>query len=97
MAIQAGRDEGARLVAGGGRPPGLADVPGLYLAPALFGDVRPDMRLAGYIWINGSSRHFTGVPFGGTKLSGTGREEGLDELLSYTQVKTINVMLGANG
>jgi 2-formylbenzoate dehydrogenase len=49
---------------------------------------------AGYLWINGSSAHFTGVPFGGVKLSGVGREESLDELLSYTQLKTINVMLG---
>jgi 2-formylbenzoate dehydrogenase len=49
---------------------------------------------AGYLWINGSSRHFAGVPFGGVKLSGLGREESLDELLSYTQLKTINVMLG---
>jgi acyl-CoA reductase-like NAD-dependent aldehyde dehydrogenase len=34
------------------------------------------------------------VPFGGVKLSGTGREESLDELLSYTQLKTLNIMLG---
>jgi acyl-CoA reductase-like NAD-dependent aldehyde dehydrogenase len=147
--IRAGREGGARLVTGGGRPPGLADPPGLYVAPTLFRDVRPDMRLAreevfgpvlsamtwkteeeairianavdygltasvwtndirrahraafaleaGYIWINGSSRHFTGVPFGGVKLSGVGREESLDELLSYTQLKTINVMLGEPG
>jgi 2-formylbenzoate dehydrogenase len=147
--IRAGRDEGARLVTGGARPPGLTDVPGLYVAPTLFRDVWPDMRLAreevfgpvlsamtwkteeeairianavdygltasvwtndirrahraasaleaGYIWINGSSRHFTGVPFGGVKLSGVGREESLDELLSYTQLKTINVMLGEPG
>jgi 2-formylbenzoate dehydrogenase len=49
---------------------------------------------AGFIWINGSARHFTGVPFGGVKLSGIGREESLDELLSYTQIKTMNVILG---
>ena len=49
---------------------------------------------AGYVWVNGSARHFTGVPFGGVKLSGTGREESLDELLSYTQLKTVNIMLG---
>src|SRR5262245_52465908 len=49
---------------------------------------------AGYLWVNGSSTHFPGVPFGGVKLSGVGREESLDELLSYTQLKTVNIMLG---
>jgi 2-formylbenzoate dehydrogenase len=47
---------------------------------------------AGFTWINGSSRHFANVPYGGVKGSGIGREEGLDELLSYTEQKTINVM-----
>ncbi|RBM17724.1 aldehyde dehydrogenase [Prauserella sp. PE36] len=47
---------------------------------------------AGFVWINGSSRHFPGVPYGGVKNSGIGREEGVDELLSYTTVKSINVM-----
>ncbi len=139
-------NEGARVLAGGGRPPGLEQARGLFLAPTLFGGVRPDMRIAreevfgpvlaaitwkdedeaisianavdygltgsvwtndintahrvasaldaGYLWINGSSAHFTGVPFGGMKLSGVGREESLDELLSYTQLKTLNIMLG---
>jgi len=138
--------EGAQLLAGGGRPPGLAHERGLFVAPTLFGGVRPDMRVAreevfgpvlsvmtwkdedeavkiangvdygltgsvwtndirrahrvasaldaGYLWINGSSTHFPGVPFGGVKLSGVGREESLDELLSYTQLKTVNIMLG---
>jgi aldehyde dehydrogenase (NAD+)/betaine-aldehyde dehydrogenase len=49
---------------------------------------------SGYIWINGASGHFYGTPFGGLKNSGLGREEGIDELLSYTEVKTIHVMLG---
>ena len=44
--IGIGRDEGARLLAGGGRPPGLAPGPGLFVAPTLFGGVRPEMRLA---------------------------------------------------
>ncbi len=42
---------------------------------------------AGYLWINGSTRHFLGVPFGGFKHSGLGREESLEDLLSYTQTK----------
>jgi acyl-CoA reductase-like NAD-dependent aldehyde dehydrogenase len=140
-----GLAEGASLLTGGGRPPGLADDPGLYVAPTLFGDVRPGSRLAreevfgpvlsafrwsseseaialandvdfgltasvwtndirrafevvrsldaGFVWVNGSAAHFTGVPFGGVKLSGIGREESLDELLSYTQLKAINVMM----
>jgi 2-formylbenzoate dehydrogenase len=144
--IAAGRDEGARLLAGGGRPAGLPDERGFFVAPTLFGGVRPDMAIAreeifgpvlcaltftdedeaieianavpygltgsvwtsdlgrafrvataldaGYLWVNGSSRHFAGVPFGGVKQSGVGREESLDELLSYTQLKSINVMLG---
>jgi len=49
---------------------------------------------SGYIWINGASGHFYGTPFGGLKNSGLGREEGIDELLSYTEVKTIHVLLG---
>ena len=48
---------------------------------------------AGYVWINDSSRHFTGVPFGGYKQSGLGREESLAELLGFTQIKSVNVNL----
>ncbi len=143
--IEIATSEGARLRTGGGRPAGLEDDPGLYIAPTLFDNVRPDMRIAqeevfgpvlsaitwstedeaidiansvdygltasvwtndvrrahrvvreleaGFVWINGSSAHFTGVPFGGFKLSGLGREESLDELLSYTQIKAVNVMM----
>ncbi|MGI8312778.1 aldehyde dehydrogenase family protein [Saccharopolyspora hattusasensis] len=47
---------------------------------------------AGHTWINGSSLHFPNVPFGGVKGSGVGREESLEELLSYTELKAINVM-----
>lgn len=61
-------------------------------------DIGDAMRMArrirsGHIWINGSSQHFLGVPFGGMKSSGVGREEGREELYSYTETKTINVML----
>ena len=44
----------------------------------------------GYVWINGTNTHFRNVPYGGFKNSGVGREEGLDELLSYTELKAIN-------
>jgi 2-formylbenzoate dehydrogenase len=62
-------------------------------------DVQRAHRLArrmesGYVWINESSAHFFGVPFGGFKDSGVGREEDLSELLSFTQVKAVNVPLG---
>jgi 2-formylbenzoate dehydrogenase len=48
---------------------------------------------AGYVWVNGSSRHFWGLPFGGVKASGVGREESVDELLSYTETKAVTVVL----
>ena len=49
---------------------------------------------AGYIWINGVGQHYRGVPYGGFKNSGIGREEGLSELLSYTEEKVINIVIG---
>ncbi len=48
---------------------------------------------AGYVWINNSSDHYPGVPFGGCKDSGLGREECLEEMLAYTQLKAINIHL----
>jgi acyl-CoA reductase-like NAD-dependent aldehyde dehydrogenase len=50
---------------------------------------------AGYVWVNNTSQHFPGMPFGGFKESGVGREEDGAELLAYTQVKSVNVSLGA--
>lgn len=138
-------EEGARLVAGGGRPsnPALAD--GWFIEPTVFADVQPWMRIfreevfgpvlsilpwteetqlvadinsvdygltasvytqdlaqahrlarrieAGYVWVNTSSAHYLGANFGGYKKSGLGREEGLDELHAYTQLKNVHVML----
>lgn len=46
---------------------------------------------AGYVWVNDSSRHFPGLPFGGVKASGLGKEESLEEILSFTQSKTISI------
>ncbi|KAK8210362.1 hypothetical protein M8818_003532 [Zalaria obscura] len=48
---------------------------------------------AGFIWINQVGRHFLNVPFGGVKESGLGREECLDELLSFTQTKSVSLSL----
>jgi betaine-aldehyde dehydrogenase len=48
---------------------------------------------AGYVWINNSSAHFLGAPFGGYKQSGIGREESIDELLAFTQTKNVNITL----
>jgi aldehyde dehydrogenase (NAD+) len=42
--IEAARAEGARLVAGGGRPSGLGD--GFFVEPTVFGDVDNDMSIA---------------------------------------------------
>lgn len=46
---------------------------------------------AGYVWINEVSRHVPGTPYGGVKDSGIGREEDLDELLSYSQLKSVHI------
>jgi betaine-aldehyde dehydrogenase len=48
---------------------------------------------AGFVWINHVSSHFIGASFGGVKQSGIGREEGFEELLSYTQSKNVHVVL----
>jgi len=60
-------------------------------------DISRAMRLAdaveaGYVWINGhGGKRFKGAPFGGFKDSGIGREHSIGELMSYTQIKNINV------
>jgi len=143
--IESAKREGARLVAGGGRPADPALAKGFYIEPTVFADVTPAMRIAreeifgpvlsvfkwtdeakmlaevnsveygltasiwtndlstahrtaaavqsGFVWINEVSKHFLGVPFGGYKQSGIGREECIDELLSFTQEKNIHVKL----
>ena len=48
---------------------------------------------AGYVYVNGTGRRPVGTPFGGWKSSGLGKENGLDELLSYTREKTVTVTL----
>jgi acyl-CoA reductase-like NAD-dependent aldehyde dehydrogenase len=140
-----GREDGAKLLAGGKRPTGSDFTRGYWVEPTVFADVAPDMRIAkeeifgpvlsvlrwssideairiansteygltasiwtndlkqalrtakavrsGYVWITGFSAHYRGTPFGGLKNSGTGREEGIDELLSYTETKAIHISL----
>jgi betaine-aldehyde dehydrogenase len=44
---------------------------------------------AGLVWINGAGGRVPGVPFGGYRLSGLGKEGDLSDLLSYTQEKTV--------
>ncbi|MCE7011069.1 aldehyde dehydrogenase family protein [Kibdelosporangium philippinense] len=46
---------------------------------------------AGYVWVNGSSTHYVGTPFGGVKSSGIGREECLEELVSFTETKAVHI------
>jgi betaine-aldehyde dehydrogenase len=48
---------------------------------------------AGYVYVNGTGRRPTGTPFGGWKYSGLGKENCLEDLLSYTREKTVAVTL----
>lgn len=143
-AVEAATAQGARVLAGGGRPETVGE-DGWYVAPTVLGAMAPDnpaaveeifgpvlsvltfrdeeeaialanasryglsagvwtsdvtrahrmaaQLQAGYVWVNGSSRHYWGLPFGGVKASGVGREESVDELLSYTQTKAVTVVL----
>jgi acyl-CoA reductase-like NAD-dependent aldehyde dehydrogenase len=143
--IEAGKQEGARLVTGGSRPEGEAFKRGYWVRPTVFADVTMDMRIgreevfgpvlsilkwrtadeaiemancldmgltaaiwtndirlaldtarrveSGLVWINGTGRHYMGTGFAGWKNSGLGREECLEEVLSYTQSKSIHIIL----
>jgi betaine-aldehyde dehydrogenase len=145
--IRIGKQEGARLVTGGGSPADPALARGLFIRPTVFNLVDPAGRLAqeeifgpvlavipfddydealriansvqygltasvftrdlatahafaedvqaGYVWVNDSSRHILGAAFGGVKDSGVGREEGFEELASYTQPKNVHVRFAA--
>lgn len=49
---------------------------------------------SGTVWINSSNDNDCHIPFGGVKMSGTGRELGEDGIATYTQAKAININLG---
>jgi betaine-aldehyde dehydrogenase len=143
--IEAGKQDGARLIHGGKRPADPALAKGFFIEPTVFADVSPQMRIAreeifgpvlsvlkwsdektmldqvnaveygltasiwtndlttahraanavqaGFVWINEVSKHFLGAPFGGYKQSGIGREECIEEMLSFTREKNIHVRL----
>lgn len=143
--IDAGHQQGARLLIGGKRAEGDTFDKGLFILPTVFEDVNEKMSIfneeifgpvlsvikwnnvedavrqinsvpygltgsiwthdiqtalrmaenieSGFLWINGSSSHYLGVPYQGYKNSSIGSEEGLDEILSYTQVKTVNIVM----
>jgi betaine-aldehyde dehydrogenase len=48
---------------------------------------------SGFIWVNSAGPHFLGAGYGGYKQSGIGREESIEELLSFTQSKNIHITL----
>ncbi len=44
---------------------------------------------AGFVWVNTAPSAYYQLPFGGTKESGFGRENGIEGLLDYTDVKSV--------
>ena len=141
--VEAGRSEGATLVAGGNRAAVAGK--GAFFEATVFDGVRPDMRIAreeifgpvlatltfkdeadavaignstiyglaaavwtkdvkkafrtakalkaGTVWVNTYNFYDPGLPFGGYKESGFGRERGHYALEEYTQVKSVWVDL----
>ncbi|MBV9434129.1 MAG: aldehyde dehydrogenase family protein, partial [Hyphomicrobiales bacterium] len=144
--IALGKEQGARLVAGGGRPAGLER--GYFVEPTVFADVDNRSRLAqeevfgpvlaiipfeteeevialandvpyglvaglwtqdigrahrvaaridaGLVSINTYRPVHWMLPYGGYKMSGLGRENGLAALDEYTEIKTVVVELATN-
>lgn len=69
------------------------------LTAAVFGaDIKSVLCIAkrlqaGVVGVNSTKMHYVGMPFGGTKNSGIGGEECLEELLSYTETKAMHIAL----
>ncbi len=143
--VRIGREEGARIVAGGGIPAEPAYAQGAFIQPTIFENVRSEMRIAqeeifgpvvvvipfdteeeavrlanatpfglsGSVWtrdigkairtakaiqsgvisVNSNSSVHAEAPFGGYKMSGVGRENGMHAFESYTQIKNVYVDL----
>ena len=77
----------------------LANATNYGLTASIFGaDIKRTLRIAkqiraGVIAVNSTKMHYVGMPFGGTKNSGIGGEECLEELLSYTETKALHIAL----
>ena len=52
-----------------------------------------DRLEAGYVWVNDVETRYPAVPFGGWRDSGVGAEHGLEEILSFTRTRSVNVRL----
>jgi len=76
---------------------GLANAGRYGLTAAVWtGDIDRAFRVsdeieAGYLWINDVETRFPAVPFGGWRDSGVGAEHGLEEILSFTRTKAVNL------
>ena len=144
--LQLGKEEGARLLAGGNRITEGALAQGYYVEPTVFSDCHDGMRLvreeifgpvmsilafddeeeaitranatgyglaggvftqslnrahrvihqleAGICWVNSWGESPAPMPVGGYKLSGVGRENGLDTLMHYTRTKSVLIEMG---
>lgn len=48
---------------------------------------------AATVWVNTSATHFLGMPWGGYKQSGIGREDCFEEMVEMTQRKTVHIKI----
>ncbi|WP_404478107.1 aldehyde dehydrogenase family protein [Novosphingobium sp. BL-52-GroH] len=91
MTVQGWSDEAAMIEMANATPYGLT-------ASVFTQDISAALRTAraiesGVTHINGSKMHYVGAPFGGVKNSGIGGEECLEELLSYTEVRSLHITI----